>query len=429
MLSAPGAALLAAQWQFERTERLSAAALRARQFGQLGVLLEHVRREVPFYRERLAGLGELTPESWARLPVLTRQEVQQAGSALRAAHLPPGHGRTAEHRTTGSLGMPVRVLGTELTHYFWGALTLRDHLWHGRDFAGSLAAIRAGVAGGRQPTWGPPADAVFPTGPSMVLDVSTPPTEQLSWLEAHRPDYLLTYPTNLAALLQLARERGVRWPNLRQVRTIGESLGPEVRLLCQEVWGVPVVDAYSAEEVGYLALQCPEGVHYHVQSEAVYLEVLDGSGRPCAPGEVGRVVVTPLHNFAMPLLRYEIGDYAEVGAPCPCGRGLPVLSRILGRERNMVRLPDGTRRWPLGFNGLLRLEKVRQFQVVQRSLDEIEVRVVTPVPLDAGETAWLEENMRRWLGHDFQVTVAYRGSLPRGVGGKFQDFLCEMDEG
>jgi phenylacetate-coenzyme A ligase PaaK-like adenylate-forming protein len=62
------------------------------------------------------------------------------------------------------------------------------------------------------------------------------------------------------------------------------------------------------------------------------VEVLDEEGRPCAPGETGRVVATSLNNFAMPLIRYETGDTAEVGAPCPCGRGLPVLTRIMGRD-------------------------------------------------------------------------------------------------
>ena len=76
------------------------------------------------------------------------------------------------------------------------------------------------------------------------------------------------------------------------------------------------------------------------------MEVLDNHGRPCKEGETGRVVLTDLHNFTMPLIRYEIGDYAEVGPPCACGRGLPVLARILGRSRNMLTLPAGDRIWP-----------------------------------------------------------------------------------
>ena len=77
---------------------------------------------------------------------------------------------------------------------------------------------------------------------------------------------------------------------------------------------------YSSQEVGYIALQCPENESYHIQAENVLVEILDDDGLPCEPGEVGRVVVTALHNLATPLLRYDIGDYAEVGSPCSCGR-------------------------------------------------------------------------------------------------------------
>src|SRR3546814_10844500 len=116
-------------------------------------------------------------------------------------------------------------------------------------------------------------------------------------------------------------ERGIAFPRLREVRTLSELLPPETRRLCRDVWGLKIADLYSTQEAGYLALQCPEHEHYHVQSEAVLLEVLDEEDRPCRPGEVGRVVVTPLTNFAMPMIRYAVGDLDEVGAPCPCGRG------------------------------------------------------------------------------------------------------------
>src|SRR3546814_16158281 len=102
---------------------------------------------------------------------------------------------------------------------------------------------------------------------------------------------------------------------------------------------------YSSQECGYFALQAPGHDHYLVQAEVVLLEVLRADGSPCEPGETGRVVVTPLTNYAMPLLRYEIGDFATVGAASPCGRGLPVLDRILGRVRNMLVPPDRQRHW------------------------------------------------------------------------------------
>src|SRR3546814_12850457 len=93
-----------------------------------------------------------------------------------------------------------------------------------------------------------------------------------------------------------------------------------------------LVCLYSTHEFGYLAFQCPQHDHYHVQAEAALVEVLNEAGKPCRPGEIGQVVTTPLLNFAMPMISYAVGDLAEVGPPCPGGRGLQVRKRILGRK-------------------------------------------------------------------------------------------------
>ena len=95
-------------------------------------------------------------------------------------------------------------------------------------------------------------------------------------------------------------------------------------------------------------------------AESVLVEILNDDGTPCAPGEIGRVVVTALQNFATPLIRYEVGDYAEASAPCPCGRGLPVIRRIMGRVRNLLVLPDGKKIWPaFGSRGLTEIAPIR----------------------------------------------------------------------
>jgi phenylacetate-CoA ligase len=127
----------------------------------------------------------------------------------------------------------------------------------------------------------------------------------------------------------------------------------------------------------------------------------------------------------MPLIRYDIGDYAEVGTPCPCGRGLPVLERILGRRRNMVKLPDGTRHWPY-----FSLSKwgfalpVRQLQMVQHALDHIEVRLVCTRPLQPQETDLLIDAIREGFGYPFRITVTPVAFIARSANFKYEDFVC-----
>jgi len=427
-----GASLLAMQYQLQQTQWWPAEQLCAQQFRQLEVLLRHAYDTTRYYRRQLDEAGfdpkpTLNEQTFTRLPLLTRAQLQQSFSDLCSQRVPASSGRTTENMTSGSTGMPVRFLTTELKAFYWRVFTLRDHLWHRRDFSGRLAAIRLKVKEGEWPSWGPSVDTVIRSGPSSTLDINRDVDEQLRWLEKQNPVYLLTFATNLEALARRSLDLGIRLPALREARTISEMLPPGVRALVRAAWDVPMVDLYSSQEVGYIALQCTEHEHYHVQSENVLVELLRDDGTPCAPGEVGRVVLTSLHNFAMPLIRYEIGDYAQAGEPCTCGRGLPVIRRIMGRVRNMVRLPDGARHWPsLGLLSVMPEGLIKQFQCVQRSLEHIEVRLVTARRLTNEEEAKLRAGLKEKLGHPFKFDIAYSEQLERGSGGKFEEFRCEI---
>jgi phenylacetate-CoA ligase len=425
------AVLLSLLFQLEQTQWLDAETLAARQRLQLALLLRHAFATTPYCAERWSNIYDparpITMEEFGKLPILTRRELQTSFEALTSRALPAAQGLAGEARSSGSTGMPVRVMKTQFNLQLWAATILREHLWFRRDLGTKLAVIRHAVERGEKPSWGPPTDNLVATGSAAVLDVRSDVETQLRWLVEQQPAYLLTYPSLAEALARLSIARGVTISNLREVRTMGEVLSPEVRALCRSAWQVPVADAYSAEETGYLALQCPEHEHYHVQSENVLLEILDAQGRPCAPGEIGRVVVTVLHSFAMPLVRYALGDYAVLDEPCPCGRGLPVLRRIAGRARNMLVTARGEQFWPFfGSRGIAEIAPVRQHQFVQTSLDLVEARLVCDAPLSRTQEALLVERIRARLPAGFSVRIAYVADIPRSASGKFEDFVSEV---
>jgi phenylacetate-CoA ligase len=309
---------------------------------------------------------------------------------------------------------------------FWKALTLREHAWHRRDLGRKLAVIRFGQ-NGRASNWGAATAGLVQTGECVNRGVDTDAASNLAWLEQEAPAYLLTYPSIAVELARVSIARGVPLPGLLEVRTIAESLPPEARLLCRQAWDVPLSDVYSAEEVGQIALQCPQHEHYHVQAESLIVEVLNERGERCAPGELGRIVVTDLHNFATPLVRYEIGDYGEPGPACSCGRGLPVLSRIAGRVRNMLLTADGRRFWPaLNERAFIEVAPVLQHQIAQKEYDLLEARLVTARPLEAAEEERLREMVLAVMPAGMRLVFRYCDSLPRGAGGKFEDFVCEV---
>lgn len=437
-----GAAVLALLFQMEQAQYYDPDDLFDHQRHQLRAVFRHAHKESPFYRRHFAEAGfdpegEISPATMRCLSPMTRDMFQAAGDGVNATTVPPSHGKPVRISTSGTTGRAVSLYKTPLMQMFWLAYALRTHLWYERDLIGKLAVIRyldKAVAmapdGHRFDGWGNEARLLIPrTGPAVALNIASRLAEQADWLVRENPDYLLSYPSNLLALAEYFEAQGLTLPNLRQISTISEVVTPQMRAAYRRAWGVPAVDVYTCEESGHLALQCPDHEHYHVQSENVYLELVDVDGEPCPPGVPGRVLITSLHNFATPLIRYEVGDYAEWGAPCPCGRGLPVLNRIAGRSRNRLILPDGRSEFPyLGEreDWAAISTAVKQFQFVQHSVDEIEKKMVVSEPLTPDQEEATKDLLVKCLGHPFRVTITYHDEIPRGPSGKFEEFVSEV---
>lgn len=417
----PAAAVAAAD-ELEHTQWLAPDELAAQQARQRDVILAHAAASVPHYRG-------IDPRDFASVPIMTREAITGAGKDLLSRAYPSTHGPAPEVLTSRTSGVPVRVRGTDVIGALHGAITVRDHRWHRRDLTAHLASIRYTGAEAPPPDgladrgWGWATSELAPDAPLSVLSVHSTTDEQLAWIVRANPTYLIIYPSVLHALLRAIAKRGVELPALRQVRTVSEVLSPGTRGLCRDVLDLPIVDTYSAQEVGHIALQCPDHEHYHVQAERLIVEVLRDDGTPCAPGETGRVVITDLHNFATPILRYEIGDYAEVGRPCPCGRGLPVLTRILGRRRNMLVYPDGRTAWPVFTVACREAARYRDLQLVQLRPDTLLARVLPDGPVDE---AAITAALHRSLGYPFQVEIELVTEIQRTPAGKLEEFLTRV---
>jgi phenylacetate-CoA ligase len=334
-------------------------------------------------------------------------------------------------RTSGSTGEPVAFPRTTVSGLFWLAFTARDNLWHARDYTKPIAYVRARFEKlTRHPNWGLPMSALYRTGPALFAP-STAETRRIwDWIAKFEAATLLTHPNTLELLARFAEARDATLPLLSQVWTNGETLAPETRELAERALRVRVSDLYSSEEVGVVAIQCPESDLYHVMAEGLIVEVLDAAGRACGPGEIGRVVVTDLHNHATPIIRYELGDVAEVGGACPCGRGLPTLKRIYGRERNQMVLPDGRRVWPhLGTGRFRSVAPILQYQFIQHDIGRIEARFVTGsgAPLNAEQEGRMTRLLRDSLGSEFAIEFTYfSDEIPRAANGKFEQFICRV---
>jgi len=145
------------------------------------------------------------------------------------------------------------------------------------------------------------------------------------------------------------------------------------------------------------------------------------------PGEIGRVVISSLHNFATPLLRYDIGDLAEVGEPCSCGRGLLVLNKILGRVRNMLTYPSGEKAWPImGTELFNHIAGIKQFQFIQETLTKIIMNYVSDKPINVDEENNLRKHIQLNLAYNFDIEFYYKSSIAKSINGKYEDFISRL---
>lgn len=416
--------------KLEETQWLEPALIAENQMRQLSVLAEHHKAHTPAFAARLkaSGVGNLNSlERLRQIEPLSRRDVQDLGERFFAEQVPPEHLPLNTITTSGSTGEPVRIKRTGISRLFWSAFTIRDHLWHERDFSLRMSAIRALLSEHvEMENWGAPVAGLYQTGKAQGIPIRTDITEQLRLLRQFRPELLIIHPNNLDAFVVIWEDAGFDLDTLQHIKTVGEMVRPELRNRVKRVTGLQIEDHYSSQEVGAIAIQCPVSGLYHIMSEALVVEILNERWEPCQAGEIGRVVVSDLHNLATPLIRYDIGDYAEIGPTCNCGRGLPTLKRIWGRDRNLVRLPDGSRYWPLvGYHQYDSVTPVRQYQMIQTAIDEIEFRVVTDEELTPSQEERFVAIIRQALRYPFKVRVLqFRQRLPPGPNGKLEDFVC-----
>lgn len=426
----------------EASERWSATEVAAGSQSQLKLLLEWAASNVPYYREQgtlaaalkiLRRSPERFEEQWSGLPLLTKATLRSQGPRLNAPAVPPSHLPLAVVCTSGSTGIPVEVRTTAVSRTFWNALAVREHLWQRRDFSKRLGVIRSfkpaeGIRQGiDNPDWGSPVAELYRTGPASVVHVKQPVEVLVAWLCRFDPHYLLTYPSVAAAIFN-ALGPGGRPPALEEIRLMSEPVDIEFEKHLKDAWGVRVSDIYSSNENGKIAMRCREHDNLHVQSEGIFIEILNGRGELCAAGESGQVVLTSLHNLATPLIRYQIGDYATVGETCGCGRASPVIRQVLGRVKNMAMSPDGRRYYPSTLHRIRAVSVVRQSQWVQTAPDAIELRVILERPLTPAETQQAIDLVRETLGFPYRVKVVAVEDIARGPTGKFEEFLSLLPE-
>jgi phenylacetate-CoA ligase len=321
-----------------RAPRLSRDEMGSRQLARIRQLVDHAYATVPLYRELYAGAG-FEPgdlhgwDDFRRLPFVSK-ELLVSSYPDRAISRSFRASRLIVSRSSGSSGRVLDVAYPAQTLVTYALATLRVYRmgFRYRPWHRHLYVYTAPY----------PFSSILGLYPLWFVSTLAPPEEILRSIQDVRPHLLVCYPSHLRQIAEIggdeARER-IR-PRLISVSSEMSTQGERDRL--SDWFGCPTLDNYSSEELARIAAQCRFGT-YHVFEDMNYLEVVDPAGLP-TEGR-GLLVGTNLHNFAMPLIRYQQNDLGQVVEPgvrgCPCGWRFRPLRHLEGRRNDSFVLPSG----------------------------------------------------------------------------------------
>ena len=398
----------------------------------LGSLYRHAIQNVPFYRD----YSELNPpdpfsREWRSLPLVSRRDLIRDANSITTRSMPQNHGVIAGVQTGGSTGRPAQVKLSTLKSIARIACTYRMFLAWELDVSRPLFMIRKPQIGSERHDgigfrkWGFPWLRESALGPRLHMDISTQSAEQLARVASKSPAYVNTLPSNILRLGLEARAHPDVAPKIPVIISVAEHLTPEVRALAETTFGSRLINVLSSAEGGVIAIECPASGLLHIQSEAVLVEIIKDTGEPCQVGEVGEMIVTPLYNYATPLIRYRSGDFVEKGPACPCGRSLPTIARVVGRREHMFSFPDG--RCSLPDIDRVRISEIlghEFWMFVQNGPTESELLVAEDGYKD--HAMELIELLTAATNEMFSITIRRVASLPLTSGGKRHFCLNEL---
>jgi phenylacetate-CoA ligase len=247
-----------------------------------------------------------------------------------------------------------------------------------------------------------------------------------------KPKVILGYAQSLTLFAQFIETHKIKVHSPVSVMSAASTLHPEMRETIERAFNCKVFNRYGSREVGDMACECERHEGLHVSSFTHYLEILDNDLKPCKNDELGTIVVTSLTNYTMPLIRYEIGDMAiTTSRKCSCGRGLPLVKEIVGRDNDLFVNKEGKKIHTASINTLFYFKEfIHHYQVIQKSVDHLVVKIVLssksakydiPAELDS-----LREAIGNVMGNPRKVEITICKTINPSRTGKYRFTIREF---
>ncbi|MFC1968358.1 phenylacetate--CoA ligase family protein [Chloroflexota bacterium] len=407
---------------------------------RLRKLIKHVYEYVPYYR-RIFEDRTLKPSDiecstdLTKLPVLTKQIIRENYSSLVAKNISSGQMRKIY--TSGSTGEPfmfyaekrertTRSYASSQRAYGWSGYRIGDKLVHigeTLEYHSTFEKIKETVKNYFERI------KIFNV-PAMFMGKIPLVAREI---EDFQPEYIRGSPSIIYLIARFLEKEGTNKLRPKAILTIAEKVEDYQRDLFQKVFLCEAYSLYSTHEAPIIASECSRHSGYHITAENIIVEIVDNQSTPAPVGEEGSILVTNLYNYAMPFIRYDIGDVGAMSDQvCSCGRSLPILMKLDGRIQDSILIKDG-RSIPgiaLHQNFLARLEGVVQWQIVQESYEKVLVKVVLdrvyPKLHMHKLTSAIVAHFRPILGNDMVIIVEFVDQIPLTSSGKRRFIISKI---
>ena len=421
--------------EFEHTQSLTPGRLEERQWNRLKRILAHAYQTIPFYSRRFDEHGVApdqvqAPADLLNLPVLTKEEIRENLDELVC---PSAAVRGLPRQTSGSTGSPLRLLKDSTCLRVMDSIMYRDHGWFGIEMGQRQARF-----------WGSPASRLGRVKSRLTdllanrirfspFDISDEACDRfVGAMLRFRPHYVYGYAQTISRFSDyvLGHDVDLGPLHLKAAIVTGEVVRDEQLRNIRAALHCPVSNEYGCTEVGIVAMGCPSG-RMHLMIENLFIEFVKDN-KHAEPRDEGEIVLTELYGELMPLIRYRVGDMgaAEEGR-CECGRGLPLLHRIVGRADEFIVCPGGREVDPIVFEYILkempaRLGKVTKFRIVQEPDFRLTIDLCYLGARPDRLIPALREQLESYIGSGFDIEFRLRDDIPPEASGKLRCFISKI---
>ena len=412
--------------QVRKNQWLKTSELEELQAKKLRAMIKHAYENTEFYHRKFRGAGVRpedikTVDDLVKIPFTTKAELREhsTGSILaKGVDLK----KCLVTETSGSTGIPTKIVYDEAANDFSKAVNLRSHIENGLRIR-SRWVVFGDPHHFQKQKWFQKLRIFSP----MQVSVFDTTDTQISILRKFRPDVIDGYTSSIRLLAKAVEEQGIEDIKPKVVFGTSELLDNETRKYINSVFDVEMVDHFGCVELNRTAWECSEHVGYHIDIDAVVMEfVRDGAG--VSAGERGEIVYTGLYNYAMPLIRYEIGD---IGVPsdetCSCGRGLPLMKLVEGRTDSFMQVPDGRIFPAMIWEPIMRrIPGVGQFKAIQERKNLIRILLVKNDEFTQRTIDQIAADIKDVMGNDVNVETEIVDEIPKDKSGKVRAAVSKV---